>query len=233
LTSGSYEGAAGKGAGSLCRREVLMEKNSLKEKIVEALQQASERKFKQSVELVVNFKGVDVEQPDSKINVNVYLPKGRGKDIEIGVFSDGDMNLQAKRVSKHVLGRQELEQYAKSKRKMRIFASQCYAFIAQADLMAFVGKNWGAVLAPRGKMPQPVPGNLEIAPILLRSKNTVRVKSKKLPTVQAPIGVADMTPDDLAENGMAVYDNIGKKIAKENIASVYVKTTMGKPVRVE
>jgi len=210
-----------------------MEKNSLKEKIAEALSQASERKFKQSVELVFNFKGVDVEQPDSKINMNVFLPKGRGKDVKIGVFAEGDMNLQAKRLSSHVLNKQELEQYAKSKRKMRVFASQCYGFLAQAELMAFVGKNWGAVLAPRGKMPQPVPGNAELAPIMQRIKNTVRVKSKKLPTVQAPIGVAGMPPEDLAENGMAVYDNISKKIAKENIASIYVKTTMGKPARVE
>jgi len=209
-----------------------MEKNSLQEKIAEALSQASERKFTQSVELVLNFKGVNVEQPDSKINMSVYLPKGRGKDVKIGVFADGDMNLQAKKLSSHVLSKQELEQHAKSKRKMRVFATQCYGFLAQAELMSFVGKNWGAVLAPRGKMPQPVPGNAELAPVMLRIKNTVRVKSKKLPTVQAPIGVAAMTPADLAENGMAVYDNISKKIAKENIASIYVKTTMGKPVKV-
>ncbi|MFH1126223.1 MAG: 50S ribosomal protein L1 [Candidatus Altiarchaeota archaeon] len=209
-----------------------MEKNSLKEKIAEALSKSSERKFKQSIELVLNFRNLDLEQPDNKLNLNVFLPKGRGRDVEIGVFADGDMNVQAKKLSEHVLGRQDLEQYAKSKRKMRVFASQCYGFIAQAELMSNIGKNWGAVLAPRGKMPQPVPGNAELEPIISRIKNSVRVKSKKLPTVQAPIGTAEMTTEDLAENGMAIYENIVKKIAKESISSIYVKTTMGNPVRV-
>lgn len=209
-----------------------MDQNSLKEKIVEALKNSSERKFKQSLELIFNFKDLDMEQPDNKLNINVFLPKGRGKEVEIGIFADGDMNLQAKKLSKHILSRTELEQYAKSKRKMRVFASQCYGFITQAELMTSVGKNWGAILAPRGKMPQPVPGNAELKPIIERIKSNVRIKSKKLPTVQAPIGTADMTPEDLAENGMAIYDNITKKIAKENISSIYVKTTMGKPVKV-
>lgn len=209
-----------------------MDKNILKEKIVDAVSKSGERKFKQSVELIFNFKGLNMEEADNKLNLNVLLPKGRGKEIEIGVFADGDMNLKAKEVSKHVLSRLELEQYAKSKRKMRVFASQCYGFIAQADLMPQVGKNWGVVLAPRGKMPQPVPGNADVGPVMKRVKDTVRVKSKKLPTVQAPIGSVEMKPEDLAENAMTVYENIRKKISKEDITSIYVKTTMGEPVKV-
>jgi len=209
-----------------------MDKNSLKEKIGEALASSSEKKFKQSVELIVNFRDMNIESAEYKLNLSVYLPKGRGKDIEIGIFADGDMNLQAKKLSKHVLSRQELEEYAKSKRKMRVFASHCYGFIAQAELMSVIGKNWGIVLAPRGKMPQPVPGNAELEPIVRRVKNTVRIKSRKIPTIQSPIGTVDMTQDELTENAMIIYDNIIKKIPKEKIGSAYVKTTMGKAVKI-
>ena len=209
-----------------------MEKNSLKEKIAEALQNSGDRKFKQSIELIFNFKGLDMEHQDNKLNINVFLPKGRGKDVEVGVFTDGDMNLRAKKLTEHVLSKQELDQYAKSKRNMRVLATKCYTFLAQADLMPAIGKSWGAVLAPRGKMPQPVPPNVDLKPIMDRIKNSVRIKSKKLPTVQVPIGTADMKPEDLADNGMTVYDNITKKIAKEAVTSIYVKTTMGKPIKV-
>jgi large subunit ribosomal protein L1 len=210
-----------------------MEKDSLKQKVAEALAKSSQKKFTQSVEMIFNFKGLNMEQPENKLNLSVMLPKGRGKDVEIGVFADGDMMLQAKKLSKHVLSKAEFEDYAKSKRRMRVYASLCYGFIAQAELMANVGKSWGATLAPRGKMPMPVPGNADLGPVIKRVKNSIRIKSKKLPTVQAPIGTASMSAEDLADNGMAVYDNIVKKIAKEGISSVYVKTTMGKPVRIE
>ena len=209
-----------------------MEKDSLKEKIVEAIKNSSERKFKQSVEVIFNFKNMNIEDADKKLNTNVFLPKGRGKDVKVGVFAEGDMNLRAKKLSKHVLNLKELQEYAKGKRKMRVLASKCYGFIAQMDLMPHVGKSWGVVLAPRGKMPQPIPGNADLEPVMKRIKNSVRLKSKKIPTVQAAIGTADMTPEDLAENGMAIYSEINKKIPKENIASIYVKTTMGKTVKV-
>ncbi|MBD3388634.1 MAG: 50S ribosomal protein L1 [Candidatus Altiarchaeales archaeon] len=208
-----------------------MEKDQIKPKIEDALSKRTERKFKQSVEVIFNFSDVNVEG-EHKLNLNVQLPRGRGKDVEVGVFADGDMNVRAKKVSKHVLSKSELEEYAKDKREMRKFAGRCYSFIAQPDLMATIGKSWGIVLGPRGKMPQPVPPNANIDDAMEKVKNTVRVKTKKMPNVQVPVGTEDMTPDDLAENIMAVYTAVERVIHVDHISSVYVKTTMGEAVQI-
>ncbi|MFH1054529.1 MAG: 50S ribosomal protein L1 [Candidatus Altiarchaeota archaeon] len=208
-----------------------MEAKEFIPKIEEALSKKTERKFKQTVDVIFNFEGVEIEG-EHKLNLNILLPKGRGKDVEIGFFADGDMNVRAKKHSKHVLSKNEFEDYAKNKRKMRVYAGQCYSFIAQADLMGAIGKTWGIVLGPRGKMPQPFPPTANLDELIKRIKNTVRVKSKKLPTIQVPVGVEDMTPEDLSENIMAVYTTVERAIPRDNIISLYVKTTMGEAVRI-
>ena len=208
-----------------------MEAKDFISKVEEALSKKGERKFKQTVDVMFNFQGVEIEGAQ-KLNLNVLLPKGRGKEVEIGVIGDGDMNVRAKKVSKHVLSKAEMEEYASNKRKMRVYAGQCYGFIAQADMMGQIGKSWGIVLGPRGKMPTPVPGNAPVEEIIKRQKNTVRIKTKKLPMIQIPVGQEDMSPADLSENIMAVYTSIERVIQKDNIKSLYVKTTMGEAVRI-
>ncbi len=209
-----------------------MDKKLLTSKIKELLEKNQEKGFKQSVEVCINFKDINIEDASSKLNLNVFLPKGRGKDINIGVFADGDMNLRAKKLSDFVMSKQEIDANAKDKRKMRRFADDCYFFIAQADLMAHIGKTLGVVLAPRSKMPQPIPPTVDLKPLFDRLKNTVRIKSRKNPTVQAPIGVEDMSPEDLTENAVTVLNAIEKQIPEDKFRSVYIKTTMGGMVRV-
>jgi large subunit ribosomal protein L1 len=208
-----------------------MNKKDISKKIEEAKSKSTQRKFKQSVELSMNFKEVDLESAEFKLNLNILLPKGRGKDIKIGIFADGDMNVRAKKVSDYVLSKAEIEEYSRNKRRMRKFATDCYAFIAQPDMMPLIGKTWGVVLGPRGKMPQPVPDSADLTTVTNRIKNTVRVRSKKNPTIQVPVGIEEMSADDLADNVSVVLDAVERIIPKEKVQSAYLKTTMGSVIR--
>ena len=211
-----------------------MDKKVITTAVKEALkkEKAKKRKFLQSVELAVNFKNVKIESED-KLNLTLVLPKGRGKDTSIGVFAEGDMAVRAKKLTKYILSTSEINDYTKSKRKMRKFANSCEFFIAQPDMMANIGKKWGIVLGPRGKMPQPVPPTADLEPVFGRLKNTVAIRSKKNPTVHVPIGTEDMSPGDLVDNALAVLDAVEQKITMDKFDSMYVKTTMGETVRVE
>jgi large subunit ribosomal protein L1 len=208
-----------------------MNKKDISKKIEEAKSKSTQRKFKQSVELSMNFKEINLESAEYKLNLNILLPKGRGKDIKIGIFADGDMNVRAKKVSDYVLSKAEIEEYARNKRRMRKFATDCYAFIAQPDMMPLIGKTWGVVLGPRGKMPQPVPDSADLTTVTNRIKNTVRIRSKKNPTIQVPVGIEEMSADDLADNVSVVLDAVERIIPKEKVQSAYLKTTMGSVIR--
>jgi large subunit ribosomal protein L1 len=208
-----------------------MNKKDISKIIEEAKSKSTQRKFKQSVELSMNFKEVDLESTEYKLNLNILLPKGRGKDVDIGIFADGDMNVRAKKVSSFVLNKAEVEEYSRNKRRMRKYSTDCYSFIAQPDMMPLIGKTWGVVLGPRGKMPQPVPDSADLNNVINRIKNTVRIRSKKNPTIQVPVGVEDMSADDLADNVSVVLDAVERIIPKEKIQSAYLKTTMGQVIK--
>ncbi len=207
-----------------------MKKEEIIPKIAEAIEKAPKRKFNQTMELTLNFKDVSIEG-EHKLNVNVLLPKGRGKDVEIGVFADGDMNVKAQSHSKHVLSKAEFESMSSDKRKMRKYASECYSFISAPDLISVVGKTWGVVLGVRGKMPQPVPPNADVGQAINKFKNTIRIKSRKNPIIHAPVGTEKLSAEDIAENIEAVYTSIERVIPDDKMHSAFIKATMGPAVR--
>jgi len=200
------------------------------DKIKEALEKSNNRKFVQSVEIAINFKEVDMEKPENKVDLLVVLPKGIGKDTNIGIFAEGDTKEKAKQFTNYVFGKKEIQEV--NRRKMRKVAKSCTFFLAQPELMTTIGKTWGVVLGPRSKMPQIMQPNIDFAQVIPKLKQTIRVKSKKNPTIHARIGTEKMAVEDLVENYHAVLYGLEKKIDKSKLRSIYVKTTMGKPIKI-
>lgn len=208
----------------------------MKEKIIKAVKEALEgkkRNFKENVELAVNLKDIDLSNPKNRIDLEVILPKGRGKDIKVGLFGSGELAVKAKSQST-VISPEELDKLGDDKKAAKALADEHDFFIADASLMPAIGKKLGVVLGPRGKMPKPISPLADPLPIIANLKSTVRMKSKESKTFHISVGVRDMAVDDLAEN----VDTVLKKLegalekGKLNISSVYIKTTMGKSVRI-
>ena len=57
--------------------------------ITDALEVEKKRNFVESVDVAFNLKGVDLNDPNKRINDEISLPNGRGKDMRIGVFARG------------------------------------------------------------------------------------------------------------------------------------------------
>lgn len=205
-------------------------------KIVTALDEVitkkKERKFKQTLELVVNFRGIDFNKPENRLNLEVPLPAGRGKEVDIVVFAEGQLATDAKKAGiKHVFSKEEMEDIAKDKRKMKKLANE-NRFLADPKLMVVVGKTFGQVLGSRGKMPKPIIGNIN--DLINRTKRSViiRSKGKYMPVVHIPVGTEEMNKDDLMKNIHAVMESIKTKVQEQNIKEIYLKFTMGEPIKI-
>ena len=205
--------------------------------ITEAKEKTKKRKFIQTIELVMNFERVDFSKTDNRINADIILPKGRGKDVKVVVVAGKELMPEAKANADKVLTEDDVKKIGKDKKQAKRLAKENHAFIAQANLMPLVGKEMGQVLGTRGKMPTPVPPAAKLAPVIQRIKNSVKIrtKGKFMPTLQAPIGTEEMSDQDLAENAKAVYNTIIQKLPQKetNVKNVYVKTSMGPSIKVE
>ncbi|MEM4133898.1 MAG: 50S ribosomal protein L1 [Candidatus Micrarchaeia archaeon] len=205
---------------------------SIKQAISKALEEKGSRKFVQSVEMAVNFKNIDMSKQENKLNLEVTLPKGRGKNINLVVFADGNVAADAKAAgAEFVIGSDQIPKYKKSDIKRLAKNSE---FFAQPQLMVVVGKHFGQILGGRGKIPKPLVGN--ISAMLKNARNIVKIRSrgKFLPVVHCAIGTENMSVEDLTENAKAVLNAIRNKFGGDSvIKSVVIKLSMGKPVKVE
>ena len=211
-----------------------MEKKQVIEAIKKVRENSKQRKFAQSVDLVINLKNVDVKT--LKLADSVSLPSGRGKAVKVAAIVDGEGVTQAKSAGAElVLSKKELSNYDKKTAKK---ASETYEwFVVQAHLMQPFASVFGASLGSKGKMPFPrdiVPPTKDPSETIKRLRNSVRIKIKKEPVVHTVVGIETMSDDELAENILAVYNTVLHKLEKgiHSMGAVFVKTTMGKAVKV-
>lgn len=209
-----------------------MDKNKLKAALEKALATKGKKKFKQSVEIILNMRGIDFSKSENRINMDVVLPKGKGgKELKSCVIADLAIADEAKKAGADlIILPGDIAGYA-AKDKITDLSDH-YFLLAQPNQMAAVAKSLGQYLGKKGKLPKPIVGN--VADLIRRSKNSVRLvtKGKYLPTVQALIGTEIMSVDDLVENAESIYDAIKGKVSEGNIKSIYVKLTMGSPAKV-
>jgi Ribosomal protein L1 len=190
------------------------------------------RKFKQSVELAINFKNIDLAKQDNRLNLEVLLPNGKGRVRKIGIFA-GDKNMiaEAERNGIEIIRDTEIQSTAADSQRMTALLQ--YELVAQPNLMPVIAKSMGQFLGPRNKMPKPLLGNVNMEGIVsdLNRRIVIRSKGKNLPTVHCIVGNEDMEPEKIYGNIQEVLGAVNKRIGPNHIKSVYVKLTMSHPMR--
>jgi len=204
--------------------------------IKEVKEKSKKRKFTQSVELILNLKDIDMKSPEGRIQERIELPHpSPEKSNKICVVATGELALKAKRAKADlVIGKDELGGLAGRKKDLRKIANEYNFFIAEAPLMPRVGKILGTALGPRGKMPVPVPPTAEISGLIKRYRKMVFVRMRNQPVIRCLVGTESMKEEEIAENVQTVLRAIEGKLKRgmKNIKNVYLKTSMGAPVKI-
>ena len=216
-----------------------MEKNEFKEAVLRARSNSQKRKFKQSFDLIVTLKDINLKDTTQQVDFFVTLPFSKGKQTKICALVGTELAPQAKTACDFVITDDGFEKYARNKKLAKKLAHEYGFFIAQGNLMADIAKNFGKFLGPKGKMPNPkagcvVPPNANLKALCDKLKTTIRVSAKTQPVVQCMVGNEDMKDDEVVENIMAIYKQILQHIPNEenNVKGAFVKLTMGKSVKV-
>jgi len=199
-----------------------------------ALEEAPERNFRETVDLAVNLRDLDLNDPSNRVDESVVLPAGTGQETTIVVFAEGETALRAEEVADDVLDEDELEELGGDDDAAKDLADDTDFFIAEKNMMQDIGRYLGTVLGPRGKMPEPLDPDDDVVEVITRLKNTVQLRSGERRTFHTRVGAQDMSAEDISDNIDVIIRRLHADLEKGplNIDSVYVKTTMGPAVEV-
>lgn len=200
------------------------------EKALEELRKNKERKFDQTIELIVNLRKFDIKR--NSINVFMKLPN-KVKDKKICGFIEGKSDII------DTIPKGAFPKY-KDKKALKKLVKNYDFFIASGPNMPSVASTFGKVLGPAGKMPSPKLGIVmnendeEIKKLIARINAVIRVHTKE-PSIKISIGKISMTDDKIIENIKSIFESILNELPnkKENVKTVLVKLTMSKPIKVE
>ena len=207
---------------------------SIKEKIKEAKENSKSRKFAQTWDLVFNLREMNLKKPENRLNLELFLPEGVGRDLKTAVIGDSLFS-DAKKHADLAITKDEIPKLAKDKKKLKKLANEYDWWFGEAPLMPMIGKELGAVLGTRGKMPKPVPPKINLEGMMRRAKRSVKIRLVAAPVIQIPVGNETMSDDKVEKNIEAAINFVEENLpkGKNNIRNVSLKLTMGKPVKLE
>lgn len=189
-------------------------------------------KFDSTVEVAFRL-GVNPKYPDQQVRGALVLPNGTGKSKTVMVFAKGPKVAEAEAAGADLVGGEE---YVDKIKNGWMAFDVC---IATPDMMGLVGRL-GKILGPRGLMPNPKVGTvtMDVTRAVKESKaGKIEYRTDKSGNVQAPIGKASFTEEQLLQNYMTLADTL-VKVKPAGAKGQYMKTitmscTMGPGVKVD
>jgi large subunit ribosomal protein L1 len=211
-----------------------MADQEIQDAVHHALDEAPPRNFTETVDLAINLRDINLEEPSNRIDQDVVLPAGTGQETQIVVFAEGETALRAEDVADDVLDADDLADLGDDDSEAKTLADATDFFLAEESLMQNIGRYLGTVLGPRGKMPDPVSPDDDVVEMVQRLKNSVTLRSGDRRTFHTRVGAEDMSAEDIADNIDVILRRLHADLEKGplNLDDVYVKTTMGPAVEV-
>jgi len=202
--------------------------------VTRALEDSPPRNFRETVDLAINLRDIDLNDPSNRIDEDVVLPSGTGQETKIVVFASGETALRAEDVAEEVLDGDDLADLGDDDSRAKDLAAETDFFLAEEALMQNIGRYLGTVLGPRGKMPDPISPDDDVVEMVERLKNSVTVRSGDRRTFHTRVGAEDMSAEEIGDNIDVILRRLHADLEKGpmNVDTIYVKTTMGPSVEV-
>ena len=216
-----------------------MDKNKCLDALKKAKQDSKKRNFKQKVDLIVNLKDLDLKKPEQQVEFFLKLHYNKGRESKICALIGSELASKAKSACDNVVLIDDFGKYAGNKKLSKQLCKEYDFFIAQANIMPKVAATFGRIFGPRGKMPNPKAGcvvtdKTDFNTLCENLKKTVKISAKTSLIIQVIIGNEEMKDEEIADNAYNIYEQLIHHLPNEknNIKSIFLKLTMGKPIMV-
>jgi LSU ribosomal protein L1P len=199
-----------------------------------AIDDAPPRNFRETVDIAINLRDLNLDDPSNRVDESIVLPEGTGQETSIAVFAEGETAVRAEEAADAVLDSDDLSDLGDDDSDAKDLADDIDFFLAEEGLMQDIGRYLGTVLGPRGKMPDPIGPDDDVVEMVERLRNSVQLRSGDRRTFHTRVGAEDMSAEEIADNIDVIIRRLEADLEKGplNIGDIYVKTTMGPAVEV-
>lgn len=190
------------------------------------------RKFVETVELQVGLKNYD-PQKDKRFSGTIRLPHIPKPKMRVCVLGDAAHIDRAKEVNVPHYSADDLKKFNRQKKAIRKFCKSYDAFLASESLIKQIPRLLGPALNKAGKFPTLLGAQEDIQEKVGEVKGTIKFQMKKVLCLGVAVGHVGMPEEELVQNLFMSINFLVSLLKKnwQNIRSVHIKSTMGKPFR--
>jgi len=205
----------------------------LMEAIHTVLTERKERKFKESIDLQVNLKNYD-PQKDKRFSGSLRLPNVCRPRMKVCLLCDLVHEDVAKKQGLITQNQDDLKKLNKNKKLVKKLCNQYDAFLASESIIKTIPRLVGPHMNRAGKFPTAVAQSDNLTEKVIELQSTVKFQLKKVLCLGTCVGHAEMQDEQVRQNTVMALNFLVSLLKKnwQNLKSVYLKTTMGKPQRI-
>ncbi|PFH45767.1 hypothetical protein AMATHDRAFT_51478 [Amanita thiersii Skay4041] len=174
------------------------------------------------------------------------LPNVPRPRMSICILADANDIDRAKQIELEYMSVDDLKKLNKNKKLVKKLAKKYDAFLASEALIKQIPRLLGPGLSKAGKFPTPVSHSEDLTNKLTEVRSTIKFQLKKVLCLGVAVGHVEMTDDQVLANVMlskyptfashATSSRINFLVSLlkknwQNVKSLHVKTTMGRPIR--
>jgi len=192
----------------------------------------NKRNFVETIELQIGLKNYD-PQRDKRFSGTVKLPHVPRPRMKLCILADAADVDRAKQIELEYMTVDDLKKLNKNKKLVKKLAKKYDAFIASEALIKQIPRLLGPGLSKAGKFPTPVSHADDLANKVQEVRSTIKFQLKKVLCLGVAVGHAEMNDDQLLANVMLSINFLVSLLKKnwQNVKSLHIKSSMGKPVR--
>jgi large subunit ribosomal protein L10Ae len=194
--------------------------------------QEKKRNFTETVELQIGLKNYD-PQKDKRFSGTVKLPFCPRPEMKVCVLGDVQHCEQATAIGVDAMSVEDLKKLNKNKKLVKKLAKKYAAFLASDSVIKMIPRLLGPGLNKAGKFPTLVTHNDSLEAKINEIRSSVKYQLKKVLCMGVAVGNVSMAEKDLYINIQMAINFLVSLLKKnwQNVKSLHVKTTMGKPIR--
>merc|ERR1712190_88630 len=211
-------------------------KETLFDCVAEVLKHAKEtkkRKFMETIDLQIGLKNYDPSK-DKRFSGTVKLRHVPRPKFSVCMFGDQQHCDEAKAKGIPFMSAEDLKKLNKQKKLVKKLAKKYDAFLASESLIKQIPRLLGPGLNKAGKFPTLLTHQDDMLGKVNDIKATIKFQMKKVLCLNVAVGNVGMSDDQLVQNLNLAINFLVSLLKKnwQNVKSLTIKSTMGKPQRI-